>query len=320
MGDSAVVELTSAELQVRVDTGRGGQIVRIGAPDGPNHLFAADWRAPLPASGALSYPDSRADWLSHWRGGWQELFPNAGAECRWGGVVLPHHGEVSRVPWRVVDRTADRLVISTPTRLPLVLTRTMRVSGADLLIDEVVVNESDLPTPVRWTHHPAFDAPPGTRVHLAAGDMVVPPQGQHSRPRLQPGTYRWPDAVAEDGRAIDVSTMADERTQRMIYRPDVASPWAAIERPDGWVARLAWEQRTFPHVAVWTQIREPSFPSYGRGRVVAVEPCSAWPGDGLAGAVERNQALLVPPNGEIRTALSASISRGFPPGEGGDGS
>ena len=51
--------------------------------------------APLPSASGEA---SQTAWLDHYGGGWQELFPNAGAACTVDGRPHPFHGEASVVP------------------------------------------------------------------------------------------------------------------------------------------------------------------------------------------------------------------------------
>jgi hypothetical protein len=53
---------------------------------------------------------------------------------------------------------------------------------------------------------------------------------------------------------------------------------------------LAWDLAAFPHLWLWEQVGGRRFPFFGRARIVALEPVSAWPSDGLARALERGGA------------------------------
>ena len=99
-----MLRLASPGLEVEVDPERGADILAIRRPGGPNTLATYDWQAPLRASRSSTYGDPTTDWLSEYRGAWQELFPNAGAACEVMGVPLPFHGEVSTARWEVADQ------------------------------------------------------------------------------------------------------------------------------------------------------------------------------------------------------------------------
>ena len=59
---------------------------------------------------------------------------------------------------------------------------------------------------------------------------------------------------------------------------------------------------------------EPGFPWFGRMAVMGVEPQTAWPYDGLAGAVERGQAHRLGPRESATSWLTMAVLDG-PPGE-----
>ena len=150
-----MIELRSPHLAVRIDPDRGAEITRLGRTDGENVLASGeDWLGPLPATRSRSYDSDVLDWLSGYRLGWQEMFPNAGDGCTVMGVPLPFHGEASTARWEVRTATRTEVVLRTPTRLPLVLERTMTLSPdrAALYIEERIHNESAQPVPCVWGH------------------------------------------------------------------------------------------------------------------------------------------------------------------------
>ena len=80
----ALIELESDLLRaVMIPT--EAATLSVGRPDGPNALFHEAWGTPVRAGGSVTDGSRTLDWLSHYRGGWQVMFPNAGAEVhrRW---------------------------------------------------------------------------------------------------------------------------------------------------------------------------------------------------------------------------------------------
>lgn len=306
-----MITLRTSSLTVRVDPDAGALIVHVGPTDHENVLFLGDWRSPIRASRSTSYGSPVMDWLSEYRGGWQELFPNAGADCVVAGTPLPFHGEVSAGRWEVVAEDHSSVTLRCPARLPVVLERTMRLATGNptLLIEEQVTNEADLPVDFVWGHHPAFDVAPDSRIDLP-GRAVRADDGLDGTPAdLQPGGVgRWPTAIGRDGREVDLRIVPDAPRQRLVYLPDVADGWAAIrdlKRRRG--IGLAWDVATFPHVWLWQEIGGPGFPWYGRARITAMEPQTAWPADGLSGAIGRGQAHRIEPGGTKTSWLTLSL-------------
>lgn len=296
-------------IRVHVAPGQGGEIRSVGRPDGPNALFYENWSTPVRASDGGGYGADELNWLSEWRGGWQELFPNAGAPATVMGVHLGFHGEASRAPWEILDQGEAELTIRAHTRLPLTITRTMRLGPEPgvLQITGEVTNESDLEVPALWGHHPAFDAVPGTQLDLPACRAIVPDGFDVAFADLRPGERRWPDAVASDGSPVDLRRVPKKPTERVVYLTDLEAPWYALRRPDGLGVGVAWGADAFAHLWMWTEIGGEDFPWFGRSRVVALEPASSWPNDGLAAAIERGQGHRIGPRETLRSWLTLSL-------------
>lgn len=303
-----MLTLGSHHIEVDVEPDHGAEIRRIASPGGANVLFIDPSMSPLRASQASSYGSPELDWLSEYRGGWQELFPNAGADCVVSGVPLPFHGEVSRARW-LVDQVSERAVrLRTASRLPLVLERTMQIDSDRpvLRITESVTNESDLRVPFLLGHHPAFESLPGSIIDLPGATVRIPADADPDDNNLAPGARApWPWVPDRDGRAVDLRQVGPGPRQSVAYLTDVTAGWLALRHPPtGRGVALAWDVNTLPHVWYWTQIGGKAFPFYGRARISALEPAMSWPNDGLAAAVERGQARWLEPRGRMRTWLT----------------
>ncbi len=313
-GGDDVLLLANEMIEVEVDPDRGADITAIRRPGGPNVLATYDWRSPLRASHSTSYGEPVTDWLSEYRGGWQELFPNAGDACEVMGVPLPFHGEVSTARWVVSDQTDDSVTLTTATRLPLVLERRMRlVEGeAVLSIEETARLDSDTAVPFLWGHHPAWMASDGARIDLPAGITIAADAGyatEHGD--LAPGGAGiWPMAPGADGSSVDVSQVGAGPTERLAYLSGFAGRdgWTAIRGvAPGLGVAMAWDVATFPHAWFWWEINGPGHPWHGRSRIVAIEPHTAVPSDGLAAADERGEAHRLSPGQTHDTWLTVSL-------------
>lgn len=304
------LRLENEHLTVDVIPGRGAEIRRVCRRGGENVLAAYDWRSPLPASRSTGYADSRLDWLSEYRGGWQELFPNAGAACHVDGVPLPFHGEASTAEWRTLEAEPSHVRLATPARLPLVLEREMRLSaaGPTLLLDETVTNEGSDPASFLWGHHPAFATGGGAQIDLPGGVVeVAADMGDEQHDLLPGGQGDWPHAASRGGSDVRVDRSPPAGVERLCFLPD-RQGWAAV-RPagSGDGVGLAWDTETFPHVWLWQQAGAPGFPFYGRAHLTAVEPQSAWPADGLAAHAHRGSALVLRPGEQRRTWMTLTL-------------
>jgi galactose mutarotase-like enzyme len=307
-----MIELRTDRLVVRVDPDRGADILHIGRDADHNVLFHDDWDAPLRASRSVTWGQPTLDWLSEYRGAWQELFPNAGDACEVMGTPLPFHGEVSTARWEVVEQTTDRLVLRTPTRLPLMLERTMRLDPerAALRIEERVTNDSPLRVPFIWGHHPAFLVTESSILDIPATRIEASGAFPDADGDIEPGsTGTWPTLPGRDGQPIDLrSPVVPRRAHRLVWLPDMSDGWAAIRDPRrGSGVALAWDVTTFPHAWLWHEIATPGMPWFGRSAITAIEPQMSWPSTGLAAAIERGQARWLEPGASHETWITCAV-------------
>lgn len=306
-----MIPLDNGKIRVAIDEKSGADLRFLGPSEGPNALaLYDDWSVPLRASRSSSYGDGIADWLSEYRGGWQELCPNAGPPCVVNGVPLPFHGEVSMAEWDVVARDELSATLRVGSRLPLELERRVKLDpeGAVLRIESSLHNISSQPVPYLWGHHPAFATPAGTRLDLPARAVEV---GELSEPHhdLMPGSSgQWPDAAARHGGMARLDEVPDASVERLCYLPDLASGWGALrDTSAGRGVAIAWDVETFPHAWLWQNLGGPGFPFYGRAQLTAIEPHSAWPAAGLAEHVERGTASVLDPGATQETWLTAVL-------------
>lgn len=294
-----MIVLESRSLKVIVDESRGGEIVFLGPPDGPNALFHDSWPTPLPAERSTTYGSDTLDWLSSYRGGWQVMFPSAGSASTVEGVPHPLHGDVSRSTLEVLEARPRTATLRASTRLPVQLVRrfTLDDERPVLRVEETARNTADRPLAHAWGHHPAFAASPRMVIDLPPGTVHVDVGLAEPEADLAPGTSGlWSEIRDAAGGAVDLSRVPAGPVERVCYLPDRPAGWGALrDLETGRGVAVAWDVVAFPHLWLWEQIGGWRFPFFGRARIVALEPVSCWPGDGLAAAVERGQASLLQP-------------------------
>ncbi|MYF83663.1 MAG: hypothetical protein F4176_05955 [Acidimicrobiia bacterium] len=308
-----MIQLETEHLEVDVDERSGANIVRLARPGGTNRLAWIDSDWPIRASAGGSYDSPDHAWVSEHRGGWQEMFPTAGAGCKYGGIPHPVHGEVSLAPWQVMDRSGrHEVTLRSYTHTALMLTRTMRLDPERprLELKEQIVNLSDAPIHYLWGHHPAFEAPPGTRLQVEGARFECEPSLATPEADLGPDCEGvWPRAESQGGAGVDVGLMPDHPAERVLYLTEMAETRAHILRPDtGDRLTLEWSSQAFPYAWVWINHRASRFPWFGRLSSMAVEPVNAWPADGLAAAISRGQAPTLPGNESRRAWLVVSLA------------
>jgi galactose mutarotase-like enzyme len=288
-----MLHLTNGTLRVGLTPERGAEIQLMSLNDGPNALAYYDWMTPALTTPIHQYGGSELDWLSAYRGGWQETIPNAGSECTVRGVPLAFHGEASVLEWTIDEATETSCTVSVGLRLPVRVTRMMTIepNQPTLRVETRVHNESPLPVQFVWGHHPCFPAVDGTTVEMPARSFTTEPAEAGD---IATTTGTWPNALDHDGRAVDISTVPDLDTMRCFYLHDHLEGWAVVRQPgDLPSVAMSWDVDAYPATWLWQMRGEPNYPWFGRMRVVAVEPQSAWPYDGLVGAIERGQAITV---------------------------
>ncbi len=196
---SGMVLLRSAALEVHIWAGKGADICSlIDRRTGIDLLWRTPWGvgelSAIPCTG-----DSQTDWLARYPGGWQQLVPNAGPAREVGGVRQGYHGEAAIRPWQVLDVGADRVVLSVELfTAPVRLTRSIRVSGESVFVDDEMVNLTDESLDVRWVQHPGFGAP-FVDEHCAIADRCrhlclgrrSPGLGPGGRPGVGLAVRRW---------------------------------------------------------------------------------------------------------------------------------
>lgn len=310
-----MIRLETDHLEVVVNEDRGAEIVRLARPAGRNRLAWIDSDWPLRAGAGGVYQSAELDWLSEHRGGWQEMFPNAGAGCTVRGIPHPVHGEVSMAPWQVVERSGDsEVTLRCYTHTALALTRRMFLDPGRprLELEEEIRNLSSIAFPYAWGHHPAFAAPPGTRLEIEGARFESEPELDLPEADLRPGCAgNWPWAEGRDRAAVDLGLMPEGPAERVVYLTGLAVARGHILRPDtGDRLTLEWSPEAFPHAWLWINRGAMRFPWFGRLSSIALEPVNVWPADGLAAAVERGQAPVLEGGESRRGWLVVSLSDG----------
>lgn len=292
-----MITLANDHLQVVVEPEFGAQILSITAAGTTNNALALyDWRSPTRARDGQRYGDSAMDWLSSYRGGWQELFPNSGAASTSRGVATPFHGEASITRWETVAATATSTLLRVGARTPMTLTRRMTLApdAPCLLIEESVHNDGVEPLDFVWAHHPVVPVVAGARIDLPACSVAVDPTDSGGL-AVVPG--QWPVVAAQSGQ-VDLSLLDDEPKHRLTYQHSLAEGWVAY-RPPATAATpgiaMAWDLQTWSALWLWTMTHGPEFPWFGRANMMGIEPNRAWPADGLDGARARGQQLQLAP-------------------------
>ena len=305
------LEIENDILSTTILLDKGADIYQLAyKPKDVDVLWKSPWGMKEPGRGFDSAFDSATAWLEAYAGGWQVLFPNGGDATIYKGAPLSFHGEASMKAWdyEIVSEGDSALEVKLKTRLsrsPYTIERWMRVeSGSPILhIRERITNHAGEAMDCMWSHHPAYGAPflsehcvidVGT-ASFVADDLYA----GFVNPLTLSQSYQWP--MAGD---VDLSKVpgADDERDILAYFRDFESGWYAItNREMGLGVGLVWDESVFPFAWFWQELNaSPGFPFYKCSYVMAIEPASSIPGQGLNKVMEKTGTQLTLQPGESK--------------------
>jgi galactose mutarotase-like enzyme len=266
-------------------------------PQNLDVLWKSPWGLIDPTRHLYSASDSATAWLESYAGGWQELFPNGGDAAHYKGIELNFHGEASMIPWRydIVEASGDAAEIRLYARLlrsPFLIERFMRVEAGSpmLTIRGRITNEGGEDMDYMWSHHPAFGAPflsDQCVVDVGTNSVLVDDvYAGFANPLKLDAEYTWP--LAE---GVDLSQVPGTDTPRdmLAYFKDFDEAWFSVtNREMGFGVGYVWDKEAFPYAWYWQELHaSPGFPFYKGCYVMAIEPASSIPGQGLVNVIEK---------------------------------
>ena len=179
--------LATPELAVQVDPARGGVISSaVARRAGVELLFQAPWPA---GSLEVAGLDEEA-WTTAWQGGWNLLFPNAGAACEVGSVRHSFHGAASIAPWAVLGNSASTVRLGWEGTDGLSVPREISVVAGTLRVENAVTNDGPRAAPFILVEHlilgadvlgPVDASPDRGCERYRAGERGAPPQRRQGR-------------------------------------------------------------------------------------------------------------------------------------------
>lgn len=323
-GNHTAVVLENDRIRVTMLPGLGGDIYSVeDVRTGVDVLWETPWG--LQPHGPTNAGDSIAAWVNRYAGGWQVLLPSGGGPSEHGGITHPYHGEACMRgwSWREARTAGGDACVALNVRLidtPLRIEREVRLStdGAGLVVDERITNEGASPVDYMWCHHPSFGAPliePGVRITTSATSLVADPAiDAEWNPLVLGSSHRWPVVTDREGSDLDLSVLPSLEQRRSLvgYLSGFTSGQATIENPRlGLACTLSWPLEVFPYAWVWQELRgEAGWPWYGRAYVIAIEPCTSYPGAGLGGVIATTKThRTLAPGESARVEVGMTLSR-----------
>lgn len=316
--DLRALTLSNSYLEVTVLSNKGSDIYSlVDSRTGIDVLWKTPWGLRLPCRGQVSHT-SQGRWLEAYPGGWQLLLPNGGDECEQKGAVWGFHGEAALVPWEVVAVTATSATLETVLfSAPLRVTREFTLDGPVLRVREVVENLSSEPVEAMWSHHPAFGGPFLEQgCLLSAGCQSVMADDREPGTLLAAAsTHTWPIVQASDGSNVDLRVLPGPEDRRTVlaYLGNFTSGWFALTNPRLKLGvGLRWPLEVFPCAWLWQEAHATrGWPWWGRAYVVAVEPASTLPGQGLANArAKGGRGIIFAGHSQVEAVVEAVLFEG----------
>ncbi len=232
--------------------------------------------------------------------GWDECLPTVAAgtvETSAGSVQTLDHGDLWRVPWRVLGRDPDAITMSARClSLPLELTRSMMLAetaaGWRLRTLYSLRNFGPHRLPWSWAAHPLFACEAGDRIVLPPSIQRLRVEGSRGNRLGAAGDWiGWPRAAAVDSpgsparHAPELSvaeTAATGYAEKLFSEPlSSADGWSTLERANiGLQLTVRFDAQVTPYLGLW--LCYGGWPETGQRQMcVAMEPTTA-PTDALA--------------------------------------
>jgi hypothetical protein len=278
-----------------------------------------------PASHFPTIASKGGNYWEFWYGGWQEVFPTAGAPVEYKGAEEGLHGEVFLLPWHHqvlqddVDCISVHLWVRT-VRLPFLLERivTLRRGEPILTFEEQATNEGHIPLHYMWGHHPCISVPflDEQCVVDAPAETVVTPDEAHEGYvlRTQPGRWNWPHVPLLEGGTIDLSRVLppEARVGDAAFLTDFREGWCAITNQSLKLGfALTWPASVFRWMWFWMVYGGAlAAPFFGRTYNIALEPFTSYP-MGLEGSIAAGTAPMLEPGASVSATLRAIVYTGL---------
>ena len=270
----------------------GGTISHIGRSLDPtmNVLAWYEWDTPEPMSVAYPENESETHWLSRYRGGWQFLTPNAGNECVHNGQRHSCHGESSILPWTVVSKSANQIVLELTIFDSLHVKRVLEIDSHKPIFraKTQILNTTQTTQEIVLVEHIAFQGSTTARIDAPEKSVWAFPKGFEED---SGGPMLWSESGI--GRP-DLRVPIESAFERLVFLLEGNEGWVTIvdkDRKTG--ARLTWDKEKFPYLWNWEERYSPRFPFFERAEMTGLEPASCYPDDALTGASQSGRSTFI---------------------------
>jgi len=264
--------------------------------------------------------EPQTDFLENYEGGWNELFPNHSDACEYRGKIIPFHGEVATLPWKIEalegDEASSAACLSVQCRqTPFRLERWMTLPDGEsmFILSGKVTNRSSEPCEFVWGQHVTLGGnflEQGCVLEAPAGRIITPEQlTEPATARLAPGQDSpWPCAVGRNGERIDLRLIPgpEAHTHDDAFLTGFTEGWLSVTNPRlGLRFRLDWDAQVYPWITLWQPYGGAEDPPLTGIYGVGIEPwVSRFP---LAQAIQAGQARSLEPGKSLETEVRVRV-------------
>ena len=291
-----MITIANSTLRLTLNPNVGGTITSIvHLPSSLSVLGTVPWDAQDGPLATFAARDE-AEWLTRYTGGWPLLFPNGGDACDFDGRFHGFHGEASISPWQASAGSHTVTLSRRFFTVPIEMSRSISLSGDEVIIDETIQMTGTRPIEVMWGHHPTFGSDllgGAIEITSGAGHVIADESYDPANNPALPGAGGELGAMPGKCRTADLAHPAAPLAA-LLYLESFECAWAAIRRLDNAIAiALSWDKNRFPCAWLWFEIKGTAdAPWHGRASLIGLEPNTTRPASGLAQAKAKGGQLL----------------------------
>jgi galactose mutarotase-like enzyme len=256
----------------------------------------------------LRVPEYGADFSKYDSSGFDEVFPSIDRSFHpLNGKVVPDHGEVWALPWKVeADGEGLRMEVASP-EFPYKLVKTVTLEGDTLKFNYEAINLVGEDFAFIWTPHSLLNFNEETYIKVPDGlneIMTVEHQTVHLG---EWGTrHPYPVTQSSSGEKLDLSRVqgpTDRTSEKFYYTSKLPKGWCAAVQPDqGTQLEYRFPEEQVPYLGLWkTQ------GGYRGDYNFALEPCTGIYDD-VYTADKIRKVSKIPANGEANWWFEMKIS------------
>jgi galactose mutarotase-like enzyme len=221
--------------------------------------------------------------------------------------LLPDHGEVWALPWRLLSQSDESLELQVDgVALPYKLRRELRLRDAKTLdMRYTLENVGPEPFIYLWAAHPLFVVDHKSRIELPQHihDAI---SIHHPHPEIRQGDrlpWAVTDTASDSAHAVNhIGHIYSGFSQKYAIAPDTVIDAAALLQLDkNCQIRLSWSFDELPYLAVWVDNA-----AYAASPNIALEPMSGYY-DSLPIALSNNRVSRVDAGRTMEWSLTVAI-------------